>query len=178
MGYVPQFVASYAVWVLLTWPFAGGSLAPGWQQELLAGLPAAALCAAAFGKIFPRTAVSLREPLRWLLSVVVRLVFAVAWLAALCWNAVLGGLDSAWRALRPQPAAGRPAIVRVRTTVRSDAGRFALALSLSLSPGMVAVDMVGQDIYVHWADALTDSPGLRAELTVGRFEELVRRTFD
>ena len=66
----------------------------------------------------------------------------------------------------------------MRTAVRSEAGRSALAFSLGLAPGMVVLDVVGQDLYIYWADALTDSPSLRAELTVGRFEELVRRVFD
>jgi multicomponent Na+:H+ antiporter subunit E len=196
MGYALQFMASYLAWVLLVWPFRTGAawelllksfragipagthelltglpavmVSGGWQ-ELLAGLPVALFCAVAFGKLFPRNVGKVRNPLRWL--------FAAAWLAALGWDLVLGGLDAAWQTLFPRESA-RPAIVRVRTAVRSDAGRFALALSLSVAPGMVLLDIVGQDLYIYWADALTESPSLRAELTVGRVEELVRRVFD
>jgi multicomponent Na+:H+ antiporter subunit E len=173
MSYVVQFVLSYAFWVLLVWPFDPSSperlLVRGGGADLLAGVAVAGLVAAVFGRSFPRHPSKLKDPLRWLRFVWFLWTFACAWFSA--------AMDIAYRVLHLRLPV-RPAVVRVRTSVRSDMGKFMLVSSLNLTPGTLVVDVVGQDLYVHWMNTVTDSPELRAELIVGRFEEVLGKVFD
>jgi multicomponent Na+:H+ antiporter subunit E len=169
MSYAIQFVMSYLLWVLLVWPFAAGGLAPGASQDLVAGIFVAGLAAAVFGRVFPKHGSRLLDPVRYFYGLVYLLVFG--------WACFVANLDVAYRVLHLRMPI-RPAIVKVRTSIRSDMGKFVLANSITLTPGTLSVDIVGQDIYIHWINAVTDSPELRAELIVGRFEDLLKRMFD
>ena len=49
-----------------------------------------------------------------------------------------------------------PAIVKVRTRLKSRMGRLMLANSISLTPGTLTVEVDGEWIYVHWVQMTSD----------------------
>ena len=51
-----------------------------------------------------------------------------------------------------------PGIVKVRTRLKSRMGRLLLTSSITLTPGTLTVDLVGEWIYVHWVTV--DSPDI------------------
>ncbi len=172
MGYLVQFLISYFFWIVLVWPFdptAGRLLADGAGGDLLAGVAVAALSAAVFGRLFPRNPGKLLSPLRY--------CYFLYFLLLVIWSLISGCMDSVYRVLHLRVPV-RPSIVKVRTSIRSEMGRFFLANSLSLAAGSLAVDIVGQDVYVHWANTPADPTESRAELLVGRFEDVLKRVFD
>jgi multicomponent Na+:H+ antiporter subunit E len=131
----------FSVLVLaLLWLLLAGSLA---TAELIAAFAVGILVTAIAG---PRLAVlsgvrlSPLAPwhlLRYLLTFFVALVAA--------------NLDMARRVLSPSLPL-RPALVEVRTKLRSSLGRMLLANSITLTPGTLAVDIRGDRILVHWVD--------------------------
>ena len=44
----------------------------------------------------------------------------------------------------------KPGIVKVKTRLKSRMGRLLLTSSITLTPGTLTVDLVGEWIYVHW----------------------------
>jgi len=44
----------------------------------------------------------------------------------------------------------KPGIVKVHTRLKSRMGRLLLTNSITLTPGTLTVDIVGQDLYIHW----------------------------
>jgi multicomponent Na+:H+ antiporter subunit E len=44
----------------------------------------------------------------------------------------------------------KPGIVKVRTRLKSRMGRLLLTSSITLTPGTLTVDLIGEWIYVHW----------------------------
>lgn len=60
-----------------------------------------------------------------------------------------------------------PAMVRLRTTARTDLGKALFANSITLTPGTVTVDVVGDELKVH---AL-----MREKASVASFEPMDRR---
>ncbi|MBP9905648.1 MAG: Na+/H+ antiporter subunit E [Rhodoferax sp.] len=52
----------------------------------------------------------------------------------------------------------KPGIVKVRTRLKSRMGRLLLTSSITLTPGTLTVDLVGEWIYVHWVTV--DSPDI------------------
>ena len=190
MSYAIQFVMCYLLWVLLVWPFKvglshllwailawpfvgaavpGGVWAPGAPQDLVAGVLVAALAALIFGRVFPRHGGRVLNPLRYLWLLVYIPVFA--------WACLMANLDVAYRVLHLRLPI-RPGIVKVRTCLKSEMGRFILANSITLTPGTMVVDIVGQDLYIHWINVSTDSAELRAEIILGQFEGILKKVFD
>ncbi len=61
-------------------------------------------------------------------------------------------LDVARRVISPKLDI-HPALVEVRTALTSDLGKLWLANSITLTPGTLSVDVVGDVLKVHWIDA-------------------------
>ena len=74
-----------------------------------------------------------------------------AYLAWLMRALVLANLDMARRVLTPSLPI-RPALVHVKTSLRSELGRLALANSITLTPGTLTVDVEEDTLTVHWVD--------------------------
>ena len=141
--YLVSFCVSLLLWVLLT-----ASLAP---QELGAGLVVAALVPLVAGHHL-----AILGGMRLTLSAPWHLLRYLGWFLV----ALIGAnLDLARRVLSPSLPL-RPAVVEVRTRLRSRLGRLLLANSITLTPGTLSVDVRGDRILVHWIDV---SPGADLE---------------
>ena len=163
MDRVVQFLIALAVWLLVTW-----SLHP---QNLVAGLLVALLCAILLGRLFPKGAGevapgSLARRVVWFLYYI--LVFLVYCLRA--------NFDVAYRVLNVNLPI-RPGIVKVKTTLQSDMGKTLLANSITLTPGTLTVDIVGQDLYIHWIYVASDDPEEQTQIIVSRFERILEKVF-
>ncbi|OQY53642.1 MAG: cation:proton antiporter [Candidatus Parabeggiatoa sp. nov. 2] len=78
-------------------------------------------------------------------------VFVVALLRA--------NIDMARRVLSPRLPIN-PALVEVQTQLKSPLGKLILANSITLTPGTLTVDVVGDHLQVHWIDS---TPGVDLE---------------
>ena len=148
------FLTLWGVWLILTAPWNLQEAAAG---ALIAGL-------ASFLPLFPPNPLGdLKLNPR---SIGYLLVYMVVFLKAL----VLSNLDVAFRVLNPRmPIA--PGIVKVKTRLKTPLGRFMLANSITLTPGTITVDMVGEDIYVHWISVADADPEKATAAIVGGFEK-------
>lgn len=72
-------------------------------------------------------------------------IFYAPWLA---WRIFLANIDVARLILDPQLPVS-PVIVRVKVSQKGDLGRVIYANSITLTPGTVSVDMMGDVITVH-----------------------------
>lgn len=131
--YALVFAASLLVWLLLS-----GSLDPA---ELGVGVLAAAVVTLLTGR---RAAVfsGLRVGPMALLGMA---RYLGAFLVAL----VKANVDLAARVLNPALPI-RPAVVEVETRLKSRLGRLLLANSITLTPGTLSIDYVGDRLLVHW----------------------------
>jgi multicomponent Na+:H+ antiporter subunit E len=129
------FAVSLLLWVLLV-----GSLHP---QELLAavavGLLVTVIAAPRLG-IYTGMRFSLTAPL-YLLLYLQRFFVAL----------IVANLDVARRVLSPSLPI-RPAVVEVKTELRSALGRMLLANSITLTPGTLTIDVEDDRLLVHWID--------------------------
>lgn len=150
--YAFVFTVLLGLWLLLV-----GNLQ---RAEVVAGIVVAALITWVAGsrltlfsgvKITPSALISLGRYLGY---------FAVALVRA--------NLDVARRVLSPALPI-RPAVVRVRTGLRSSLGRLLLANSITLTPGTLSVDVQDDTILVHWIDCPpgTDLEGATTAIAEG-----------
>ena len=152
------FVLSFLFWLLLTTSFD--------PQELITGLLVSGVVA-----VVTASRLEVLSGIRWApaaLPAMARFlgVFTVALLRA--------NLDMARRVLSPSLPI-QPALVEVKTGLRSDLGKLLLANSITLTPGTLSIDIVDDRLLVHWIDS---SPGSDLESAtreiVSRFETHLR----
>ena len=155
----------YAVWCLLNW-------VPG-LEALLLGIPVAVFAALITEDIPVGSPNYLFfHPKRYF-------VFIFQYLPVFWWQHLLANLDVAYRVLHPDlPIC--PAVVSVKTVLRSDMGLTLLANSISLVPGTTAID-VDQDkgiLYVHCMAVSPDDPEAAARNLVETFEKILVEVFE
>lgn len=146
---------------MLTWSL-------NWQN-ILVGAVVALIVELLLGDIFPAGAIKVFNPVRffWL--------FIYGWI--FFFYVIKANFDVAYRVLNIYMPI-RPGIVKVRTRLKTDMARTFLANSITLTPGTLSVDIVGDHLYVHWINIVSEDPAEETEIIVRRFENLLERIFE
>ncbi len=156
-----HFLLLFGIWLLLTWSLH-------WQ-DMLAGGIIALIAGLLLGDIYPVNAVKILNPVRFFWLV----VYGITFLAYM----VRANFDVAYRVLNINMPI-RPGIVKVKTRLKTDMGRTFLANSITLTPGTLTVDCVGDHLYIHWINIVSDDPVKETEIIVQHFEKLLERVFE
>jgi len=158
--YIACFILLMLFWVAVSWSLA--------LDYLVVGALASLVVTFLIGGKAPR-----RE---WLLNPV-RLFWLFAYLPYFAYQVVKANLEVAYRVLHPDVPI-RPGIVKVRTTLTSNIAKTFLAASITLTPGTLAVDIIGQDLYIHWIYVHSDDPQEQTRQIVKPFEGFLKRIFE
>lgn len=156
-----QFLIIFILWLLLTW-----SLAP---QEVIVGVALALLLSILLYDVFLQGSEKLVQPARYF--------WFLVYLPVFFYYVIRANLDVAYRVLHPEMPI-RPGIVKVRTSLKSDMAKTFLANSITLTPGTLTVDIIGDHLYIHWINIVTEDPQEETEVIVKRFEVFLRRIFE
>ncbi len=98
------------------------------------------------------------------------LIALVAWIFVFLIELVKSNIDVMSRVITPRVRIN-PAIVEVKTKLKSKLGRLALANSITLTPGTLTADIEGDTLYIHWIDAAAvDIDGATRKI-VDKFEK-------
>jgi multicomponent Na+:H+ antiporter subunit E len=154
------FVVSFVVWLALV-----GTL--NWQELLMGGVLSAIV--AAFGwRYFSQVGFSRLTPKK--------IVYLIAYIPVFFWEMIKANLDVAYRVIHPRMPIN-PGIVLIKTELKSDSGKLALANSITLTPGTLTMDIEGDSVLVHWINVkCTDTKG--ATNIIGeRFERFLKVIF-
>jgi multicomponent Na+:H+ antiporter subunit E len=158
--YIAGFVLLFGFWLLLSF-----TLDPG---LVVVGVIATVLALVLIGGKAPRH--------EWLLNPV-RLFWLLVYIPYFSYYCLKANLDVAYRVLHPDMPI-RPGIVKVTTDLQTKLGKMFLANSITLTPGTLAVDCIGQDLYVHCIYVHSDDPREQTEQIVKVFEGLIKRIFE
>ncbi len=161
MRYLALFILTFGFWLLLTFDLS--------MANLIAGGVAALVTSLLFTKYFFHRVVKFIQPVRyfWLL---VYLVFFT-------WECIKANFDVAYRVLHPAMPI-KPGIVKVKLNLQSDFARTMLANSITMTPGTIAVDIVGDDLYVHWIYVSSEDPDVYSQKIAGKFEKYIKKIFE
>jgi multicomponent Na+:H+ antiporter subunit E len=158
MRYLAIFILSMIFWLLITFTFTAANIA--------AGAAASLLTAAVFGRHYFHNVGKFLQPRRWF--------WFVVYLVTFIWACIKANFDVAYRVLHPGMPI-KPGIVKVRTTLRSDFARTLLANSITMTPGTITVDIIGDDMYIHWIYIRSEDPADYTRMVTGRFEEYIKK---
>jgi len=157
------FILGLLVWFLLSWP-------PD-LQHLLVGIVIAGFVAFMTGDMF------IQRP--HLFAHIKRYFWFLYYLPLFIWECLKANIDVAYRVSHPDLPIN-PGIVKVKTTLKSDAGLTFLANSITLTPGTLSVDLDQEKgfLYVHWINVKDKDIEKATEIIVERFEKILKRIFE
>lgn len=161
MQRVALFTTSFIFWLLLTWSADTGSV--------VAGLAVAGITTLLFGRYYFHRVSKFVQPRRYFWLVIYLLIFI--------WECIKANFDVAYRVLHPKMPI-KPGIVRVPLNLKSSFARTMLANSITMTPGTITVDIVGDNMYVHWIYIISEDPVEYTRQVSGRFENYIKKIFD
>jgi multicomponent Na+:H+ antiporter subunit E len=161
MKYVTLFILSMIFWLMLTFEFT--------LSNMIVGSVASVITSAIFTRFFISSIYKLVQPKRYFWFIVYLFVFF--------WECIKANLDVAYRVLHPSMPI-RPGIVRVKTTLSSDLAKMLLANSITMTPGTISVDIIGDCLYIHWIYVRSEDPEVYTKMITGAFENLIKKIIE
>ena len=161
MRYLTLFIILFLFWLLLTFDLSLGNQVTGAAAALIATL--------FFGRFFVRGARKFLQPARYFWLLVYLFVFI--------WECLKANFDVAYRVLHPAMPI-KPGIVKVKLNLESDMGRAFLAMSITMTPGTIAVDIIDDHIFIHWIFVSSMEPEVYSKKISGRFEKHLKKIFE
>jgi multicomponent Na+:H+ antiporter subunit E len=137
--------------------------------NIIAGTAASLLCVMFFGRFFVKNVHKLLQPQRYFWFLIYLIVFI--------WECIKANIDVAYRVLHPAMPI-RPGIVKVRTELKSDLARMLLANSITMTPGTISVDIIENDLYIHWIYVRSEDPEVYTPMITGAFEKYIKRIIE
>ncbi|MBN1433401.1 Na+/H+ antiporter subunit E [Candidatus Fermentibacterales bacterium] len=159
-SFIWLIVLLFAVWLILTSSFH-------WQ-ELIVGAALSLIMAIALNRVYQQLGMPPLTP--W------RLLNMIAFATILAIEIIKANLDVAWRVIHPKLPI-RPGIVVIRTELQQDIAKLILANSITLTPGTFTLDIIGDELLIHWIDVRAEDIETATKLIGGRFEKYLRRIF-
>ncbi len=71
-----------------------------------------------------------------------------------------------------------PGIVEFETKLTNEFAKMVLANSITLTPGTLSVDLVGNRFYIHWIDVVSEDPVEAQRLIAKDFEDILIKIFN
>ena len=161
MRILTLFILTFIFWLLLTSDFS--------VANLLVGAATALVTSLIFAKYFFKNVVKFLQPERYF--------WFLVFLVIIIWECIKANFDVAYRVLHPAMPI-KPGIVKLKLDLKSDFARTMLANSITMTPGTITVDIVDDDLFVHWIYVSSENPEEYRKKIAGRFEKYIKKTFD
>jgi multicomponent Na+:H+ antiporter subunit E len=161
MRYITVFILSLIFWLLLTFRIT--------VPNLIVGSVASLVCSAIFARYYFHNVYKFLQPRRYFWFIIYLFVFI--------WECIKANFDVAYRVLHPAMPI-RPGIVKVRTTLKSDFAKTLLANSITMTPGTISVDIIGEYLYIHWIYVRSEDPDVYTGMITGAFEKYIKRIIE
>ena len=161
MKYVALFILSLIFWLLLTFNLT--------VPNLIVGIVASLITALIFGKYFIKDVLPFLQPQRYFWLIIYLFIFT--------WECIKANFDVAYRVLHPAMPI-KPGIVKVKMGLKTNIAKTILANSITMTPGTISVDIIDDEIYVHWIYVYSENPEEYSQRISGRFEKYIKKIFE
>ena len=105
-----------------------------------------------------------------------RILFLLVYLIVLFWEVIKANFDVAYRVIHPKMPI-KPGIVVIETRLKSDIAKMILANSITLTPGTFTLDVIGDNLLIHWINVKTEDIDEATNMIGQRFEKYLRVIF-
>jgi len=104
------------------------------------------------------------------------LLFSLIYIVVLLWEIIKANLDVAYRVIHPKMPI-KPGIVVVKTRLKSDVAKMILANSITLTPGTFTLDVIGDELLIHWINVKSKDVDEATNIIARRFERYLGTIF-
>jgi len=105
-----------------------------------------------------------------------RILFSFVYIIVLFWEIIKANFDVAYRVIHPQMPI-KPGIVVIKTGLKSDIAKMILANSVTLTPGTFTLDIIGEELLIHWINVKTEDVDEATSMIGWRFEKYLQVIF-
>jgi len=154
-------ISLFILWVLLTSTLA-------WE-ELTAGLIFSAVIALFGYSYFTEkgfSGISLKK-----------IAYFLLYIPVFFWEMIKANFDVAYRVVHPKMPI-RPGIVQIKTNLKSDIAKLILGNSITLTPGTLTVEIVKDNLFIHWINVKTKDVNQATNIIGKRFEKYLKVIFE
>ena len=155
------------VWILLTLLWIGFTVSFD-PQQLITGVIIAAIVSLLSVRIFTCCDLAILNPLKLGHTIVFIVVFFI--------ELIKSNLDVARRVLTPSLPIN-PGTVSFKTKLESNFAKMVLANAITLTPGTLSIDIVDDNMYIHWIDVKTTDPEKAHVEIAEKFEKILLKIF-
>ena len=106
-----------------------------------------------------------------------RVAFFFIYLLVLFKEIIKANLDVAYRILHPKMPI-KPGIVVIKTELKQDLAKMILANSITLTPGTFTLDILGDNLLIHWINVKTEDVDEATKIIGEKFEKYLRKIFE
>jgi len=106
-----------------------------------------------------------------------RLLFFIIYSFILFWEIIKANFDVAYRIIHPKMPI-KPGIVIIKTRLKSNIGKLALANSITLTPGTFTLDIVNDRLLIHWINVKFTDIEKDTKIIGEKFEKYLRIIFE
>ena len=160
-NFIYLFIFLFCVWLCLT-----SSLK---IQEFFAGIIVSFILALVLNKLY----LNLGLPS----LTIKRITFFIIYIFILFKEIAKANLDVAYRILHPKMPI-KPGIVVINTRLKQDLAKMILANSITLTPGTFTLDILGDNLLIHWINVRTENIEEATEIIGEKFEKYLRIIFE
>ncbi|MEN8187695.1 MAG: Na+/H+ antiporter subunit E [Bacteroidota bacterium] len=155
------FIIMFAIWLGFT-----TSLEPA---ELITGVIVSLIIARFTDRIFSCCGMHVLMPHKMIYFIQYFFVFIIALIKA--------NFDVAKRVVSPSLPIN-PGIVKFKTKLTNGFAKLVLANSITLTPGTLTIDAIGDTFYVHWIDVTSDDPEVAYKEIAESFEKILMKIYE
>ena len=105
-----------------------------------------------------------------------RILFSFVYVIVLFWEIIKANFDVAYRVLHPKMPI-KPGIVVIKTRLKSDIAKMILANSITLTPGTFTLDVIGDELLIHWINVKAEDIDEATNIIGRKFEKYLRIIF-
>jgi len=105
-----------------------------------------------------------------------RAVFFIIYLGVLFIEIIKANFDVAYRIIHPMMPI-KPGIVIINTDLKQDLAKLILANSITLTPGTFTLDILGDNLLIHWINVKAEGTEEATKIIGLKFEKYLRVIF-
>jgi len=159
-----RFILNW-IFLFLVWLMFTSTL---FWQEVIVGAAVSMLLSLMSVRLFTCCTLSILNPVK---------IFWMVWYFFVFLKAlVIANFDVARRVISPSLPIN-PGIVKFKTKLKTNYSKMVLANSITLTPGTLSVDVVGDTFYIHWIDVETTDPEEAFKIIAEPFEKVLLKIF-
>ncbi len=106
-----------------------------------------------------------------------RIIYFIIYIFVLFKQIVKANLDVAYRVIHPKMPI-KPGIVVIKTNLKQNIAKLILANSITLTPGTFTLDILGDNLLIHWINVKTENIEEATKIIGETFEKYLKVIFE